>query len=78
MPQENNFISLDITNEQLLIMGPTLVQTLYSNIRNIIQARFSATADEATDVKNREQLNIAIRWFDDNYEASEEPLDLTQ
>ena len=54
---ENNFMSHDITNEQLIIMGPTLVRTLYSNTRNITPAWFSVIPDEATDVKNREQFN---------------------
>ena len=76
--KENNFMSHDITNEQIPIMGPTLVQTLYSNIRNITPAWFSVFAEEATDVKNSEQFNLAIRWFDDKYEAREELLDLTQ
>ena len=29
-------------------------------------------ADEATDVSNREQLNLSIRWVNDNYEVSED------
>ena len=70
----NNFMSHDITNEQITIVGATLVQTLYSNIRNIIPAWFTVIGYEATDVKNREQFNLAIRWFDDKYEASEEPV----
>ena len=68
--KENHFMSHDINNEQVTIMGATRVQTLYSNIRNIIPAWFTAIVDEATDVKNREQFNFVIRWFDDKYDAS--------
>ena len=72
--KEKNFMSHDITNEQITIMGATLVLTLYSNIRTINPAWFTLIADEATDVQNRELFNLVIRWFDDKCEASEEPV----
>ena len=30
---------------------------------------FGIIADEATDVSNREQLNLSIRWVDEDYEV---------
>ena len=32
--------------------------------------------DKATDVPNREQFNLSIRWVDNNYEIHEDPLGL--
>ena len=37
---------------------------------------FSVIADEATDVASNEQLSIAIRWVNDKYEVSEDPVGL--
>lgn len=33
-------------------------------------------ADEVTDVSNREQLNLSIRWVNENYDVSEDPIGL--
>ena len=33
-------------------------------------------ADEATDVNNREQLNLSIRYIDDDYVVHEDPIGL--
>lgn len=32
--------------------------------------------DEATDVANREQLNVSIRWVDDAYNIREDTVEL--
>ena len=37
---------------------------------------YSIIADEATDVKNTEQLNLAIRWVDSNYKVHEDSVGL--
>ena len=37
---------------------------------------YSLIADEATDVNNREQLNLSIRYVDDDYVAHEDPISL--
>ena len=36
----------------------------------------SLLADEATDAANKEQLNVTIRWVDDDYEINEDPIRL--
>ena len=37
---------------------------------------FSVIADEATDVANKEQLVICIRWVDHNFKIHEDPVEL--
>ncbi len=37
---------------------------------------YAIIADEATDVANREQLNLSIRWVSSEYEVSEDPVGL--
>ena len=37
---------------------------------------FSLIVDEATDISNKEQLNICIRWVDNNFEIHEDPIEL--
>ena len=39
-------------------------------------AWFSIIADEATDINQAEQLNVSIRWVDDDYCAHEDPIGL--
>ena len=39
-------------------------------------AWFSVIADEATDIVHAEQLNLSIRWVNDNYEVHEDPIRL--
>ena len=37
---------------------------------------FSVIADEASDVSNKEQLSVCIRWVDDKFSVYEDPLEL--
>ena len=37
---------------------------------------YAVIGDEATDVVNREQLNLSIRWVNDDYEVNEDPVGL--
>ena len=37
---------------------------------------FSLLADEATDISNKEQLVIFIRWVDINFDIHEDPVEL--
>lgn len=39
-------------------------------------AWYCVITDEATDVINSEQLNLPLRWVDDNYKGHDDPVDL--
>lgn len=46
----------------LCMMGQTVLRKLLANIKRVTPHWFGIIADEATDVSNREQLNLSIRW----------------
>ena len=74
--KENRYLSHDSVNEQITLMGQSILRTLLKNIKGSIPAWFAVIADEATDVANREQFNLSIRWVNNEYVASEDPVGL--
>ena len=48
------------------MMGQSVLRKLLRNIKRVTPHWFGIIADEATDVSNREQLNLSIRWVNDN------------
>ena len=69
--KENKYMSHDIMNRT--IMGQTLLRTLLT--LRVVPTWYAITADEAADV-NREQLNLSIRWVNDEYTVSEDSVGL--
>ena len=43
-------------------MGLEVLHSLLANIKICSPAWYAIIADEATDIANREQLNLSIRW----------------
>ena len=74
--KENKYMSPEIVNEQITMMGLSVLRTLLSNIKMVTPSWYSIIADEATDVANREQLNLSLRWVNVKYEISEDPVGL--
>ena len=74
--RENQYMSPEIVNEQITIMGLSVLRTLLSNIKKVTPSWYGIIADEATDVANREQFNLSLRWVNDEYEVSEDPVGL--
>ena len=74
--KEKKYLSHDIVNEQITLMGHSVLRKLLSNMKKLSPSWFSIIADEVTDVVNREQLNLSIRWVDDEYCVSEDPVGL--
>ena len=61
---DGRYLSHDIVNEQITIMGQSLLRCL---LKRIHEAKwFSILADEVRDVSNHEQLGISIRWVDES------------
>ena len=67
-------MSHDIVNELITIMGHSVLRKVLSQIKCQNPGWFSLIADEATDVNNREQLNLSIRYVDDDYVVHEDPI----
>ena len=74
--KENRHLSHDSVNEQIALMGQSILRTLFKNIKESVPAWFAVVADEATDVANREQFNLSIRWVSSKYVVSEDPVGL--
>lgn len=64
----------EIQNEQIALMGLSVLRGLLSEIRKA--ECYSIIADEATGVSHKEQLVICIRWVDDNFDVHEDPVEL--
>jgi hypothetical protein len=73
-PRNAQYTSKTIQNELIDVIGDTMRENL---LREIKQAKFfSVMADEVTDVSNREQVSVVIRYVNANLEVKEVYLDL--
>ena len=68
------YLSVDIVNECVLLMGHHLLRALLRNIQEV--GVFSVLADETRDVSNHEQLAICIRWVDTEFVIHEDLIGL--
>ena len=67
--KENRYTSHDIQNEIIAIMANHVTRDLVSEISS---GFFSIICDKYTDISNKEQLTICIRWVDKEFEAHED------
>lgn len=74
--RQREYISPEITNELITMMGQFVLRSLLTNIRMALW--FSILADEATDISHHEQMSLSIRWVDENYVIHEDVLGLFQ
>ena len=74
--QQNKYMSHDIVNEQISIIGLSVLCSLLSSIKECSPLLYAIIGDEATNVVNREQLNVSIRWVNNDYEVNEDPVGL--
>lgn len=74
--KQNKYLSPVIVNELISIMGLSVLRSLLARIKECSPAWYAIIADEATDVANREQLNLSIRWVSSDYEINEDPVGL--
>lgn len=68
---DNNvkYTSHDIQNEICAIMSHQIIGNIMEDIGVKI---FSIIAHEYTDISNKEQLTLCLRWVDDNLQAHED------
>ena len=64
--RRKEYISPEIVNELIMIMGQTVLRQILAEIKSTLW--YSLIADEASDISHNEQTNIAIRWVDSNYD----------
>ena len=71
--KEDRYTSHDIQNEIIAIMANHVIRDLVSEIKG---GFFSIICDDYTDISNKEQLTISIRWVDKELETHEDVLRL--
>ena len=75
--QENKYMSHDLVYEQIKIMSLSILHTLLKKkIKACSPSWYAIIGDEAMAAANREQFNYSLRWVDNNYEVSEDAVDL--
>ncbi|XP_074609646.1 zinc finger MYM-type protein 1-like [Acropora palmata] len=67
--KDDKYTSHEIQNEIISIMANNVIRDLVADIRVEF---FAIIADEYTDVSNKEQLTICIRWIDKGLEVHED------
>jgi len=60
----NKYTSHEVQNDILKAMALNVLRTIATRIHN--SSFFTIMADETTDVSNREQVTIILRWVDDS------------
>ena len=70
--QDGAYMSHDIVNEIIKIMGNSILRKLIEEIQKTDY--YAVLADETRDISNKEQLVICIRWVDSQYTVFEEPI----
>jgi len=64
-----NYLSHEIQNELLHLMSAQVLRGLIQDIGNNY---FSIICDEYTDISNKEQLTVCVRWVDNDINAYED------
>ena len=72
----NKYTSGDIQNELLQIMALSLLRDVTASIKNSHCGWYTVMADECTDVSNKEQFVICIRWVDADLCSHEDAIGL--
>ena len=67
--KNDKYMSHEIQNEIIAIMAHQLLRDIVKDIGSNV---FSIIADEYTDIGNKEQLTICLRWIDDQLEVHED------
>ena len=68
--QNQQYMSPEIINELIKLMGNELLRQLLVKIRDATW--FAILADETADIANLEQLSLSIRWVTKDYEIHED------
>ena len=72
----NKYTSHEVQNECLQIMAHQVMRDLSKAIRSSLY--FTIMADECTDISNKEQFTICVRWVDDSLVDHEDFIALYQ
>ena len=70
--RSDKYTSHDPQNEILQLAANSIVRDIVSEVKGGKCHWFSLIADEYSDVANKEQLSINVRWIDDNLDPHED------
>ena len=73
---DNRYLSPFIINKLITSMCLFVLRSLLSKMKECKPAWYAIIVDEATDVANKEQLNLLIRCVDNEYGIREDPVGL--
>ena len=71
--RDRHYLSNDIINEMIVLMGMEILRGILSEIREV---GIFSLADESTDTSHKEQLCVTIRWVDSEFQIHETPIEL--
>ena len=74
--KEGKYMSHDTVNELLTLMGHNALRKYLCRMKNQSSEWYSLIGDEATDINYSEQLNVSIRYVDNDYNVHEDPIGL--
>lgn len=60
---ENKYLSPEVVNKQIALLAQTTLRAILDKIKDA--KWFTVMADESTDITNKEQLTVCVRWVDD-------------
>ena len=72
--KEGKYMSHEIINEFIKLMGNTVLRNIITNIKSCEPCWYSIIADETTYITCKEQMNVCIRYVDDEYVVNEDSL----
>ena len=70
--RSDTYTSHDSQNEILSLAANSIVRDIVSDIKSGSCSWFALIADEYTDIANKEQLSICVRWIDNKLESHED------
>ena len=74
--EEGKFMSHDIVNEIITLMGQNVLRKLLCRIKGADPCWYAIIADETADAARREQFNLTIRYVDNDYIINEDSIGL--
>ena len=68
--RRRHYLSHDIQNEVLSLMSRAVVKSIIKNVNDAVY--YAVIADETTDIANKQQMCITLRWVDEQLSAHED------
>ena len=74
--RDGKYMSHEIITQIICLMGQSILRVILNKINSSNPPWFAVICDETTDVACKEQLNVSIRYVDDDYVVHEDTVGL--